>query len=170
VFGRERVLRALAWAAAPVACASLAVGCGGGDAGTAAEPPVHYGKGKSAHLSTGTPEAHIGKVLVSRWGYTLYAFTKDVPFSGKSACYGRCAHVWPPLITVGPPTRLPEKDVAVGKLGAIKRKDGRLQVTYDGHPLYKYKNDYSAESSGIGKRAFGGRWLVIQPTGKLDDY
>lgn len=152
------------------ACASIASGCGGSDATTQTEPPVKYGKNKSARLSTGTPGSHRGKILVSSWGYTLYVFTKDVPFSGKSACYGRCAHTWPPLITVGPPTRLPEKSVAVAKLGALERKDGRLQVTYEGHPLYKYSGDYSGEASGIGKRAFGGRWLVIQPTGKLDDY
>lgn len=156
--------------AALVACVVLS-GCGGdSETATSAEPPVHYGKGKSAHLSTGTPEEHNGKVLVSRWGYTLYVFTKDVPYSGKSACNGRCAHLWPPLITVGPPKRLPEKSVAISKLGALERNDGRLQVTYEGHPLYKYSGDYSAESSGIGKRAFGGRWLVIQPTGQLDDY
>jgi predicted lipoprotein with Yx(FWY)xxD motif len=170
VIRRGIAKRLAASALASIACAALAAGCGGGDSATSAEPPVHYGKGEAAGLSTGTPGEHNGKVLVSRWGFTLYAFDKDVPGSGKSACYGACARTWTPYLTSARPEVLPEKHVAASKLGAIKRKDKGLQVTYDGHPLYIYKGDYSGEATGIGKRSFGGEWLVVQPSGQLDNY
>ena len=43
---------------------------------------------------------------------------------------------WPP--STGAPTAGPG---VTGKLGTIKRSDGSLQATYDGHPLYTYIGD-----------------------------
>jgi len=41
-----------------------------------------------------------GKALVAANGRTLYLFTADE--GRKSACYGKCASVWPPLIAAHP--------------------------------------------------------------------
>jgi predicted lipoprotein with Yx(FWY)xxD motif len=43
----------------------------------------------------------VGKVLVGANGRTVYLFTADK--GKKSACYGQCAAVWPPLIGAKPP-------------------------------------------------------------------
>ena len=73
----------------------------------------------------------VGKVLVGANGRTLYLFTADK--GTKSACYGQCASYWPPLIA-GKPTA--GTGLNASMLGTTKRKDGKLQVTYHGHPLY----------------------------------
>src|SRR5512143_3837467 len=43
----------------------------------------------------------LGRILVDGRGRTLYLFEKDT--RGKSACSGKCAGFWPPLITSGKP-------------------------------------------------------------------
>ncbi len=49
-------------------------------------------------------------------------------------------------------------------LGTAKRKDGTLQVTYAGHPLYFFGQDTKAgQISGQGT---AGTWWVLGPSGK----
>ena len=82
---------------------------------------------------------HAGKVLVAANGRTLYLLTADK--AGKSACYGKCASVWPPLIAASPTVG---RDLKASMLGTTKRTDGKLQVTYGGHPLYLFAKDAKA--------------------------
>jgi predicted lipoprotein with Yx(FWY)xxD motif len=72
---------------------------------------------------------------------TVYIFTKDVKDSGKSACSGGCLETWPALTV--PAGTTPSAGTGVtGTLGTITREDdGTLQVTYNGLPLYFFKND-----------------------------
>jgi predicted lipoprotein with Yx(FWY)xxD motif len=102
----------------------------------------------------------LGKVLVGSNGRTLYLFTAD---KGSSACYGKCAVVWPPLLASDP-------SVSTGLnssiLGTTKRTDGKLQVTYNGHPLYYFVKDTKVgDANGEGIDHFGGRWWVVSATG-----
>ena len=46
-----------------------------------------------------------GPALTDAKGMTLYTFDKDS--AGKSACSGKCAENWPPLIADPPPRRRP---------------------------------------------------------------
>ena len=93
---------------------------------------------------------------------TLYDFQRDT--ATKSACYGTCAKIWPPLMTSGAPKAGGGAQAA--KLGTIKRTDGKTQVTYDGHPLYTYTADMSpGETSGNGITSFGGSWHTLGPSG-----
>jgi predicted lipoprotein with Yx(FWY)xxD motif len=149
------------------AAATALMGCGDGGSTETATSAVDFGKGPSARISTGTPDSRTSEVLVSERGYTLYVFDEDVPDSGKSACYGPCERQWRPLATVGPPEVWEEARLASRLLGAIERKDGRLQVTYDGRPLYLASGNLSLGSAGAGEKAFGGEWLLIQPGGQL---
>src|SRR5439155_23295538 len=81
----------------------------------------------------------VGKVLVAANGRTLYLFTAD---KGKrSTCYGQCAGYWPPLLASKPSVGTGLKS---SMLGTTKRKDGKLQVTYGGHPLYYFVQDKKA--------------------------
>ena len=102
----------------------------------------------------------VGKVLVAANGRTLYLFTAD---KGKSACYGQCAVYWPPLIAANPTAGAGLKP---SMLGTTKRKDGKLQVTYAGHPLYFFVQDKKAgDIKGQGFVHFGGAWWVVSATG-----
>jgi predicted lipoprotein with Yx(FWY)xxD motif len=47
-----------------------------------------------------------------------------------------------------------------------KRKDGRLQVTYNGHPLYYYSADKVGKVMCQHANMHGGLWLIIKPNGQ----
>jgi predicted lipoprotein with Yx(FWY)xxD motif len=103
----------------------------------------------------------VGKVLVGPNGHTLYLFTADK--GAKSVCYGQCATYWPPLIA-GKPTAA--AGLNASKLGTTKRKDGKLQVTYSGHPLYYFALDKKAGAiKGQGYVHFGGTWWTVSAAG-----
>jgi predicted lipoprotein with Yx(FWY)xxD motif len=104
----------------------------------------------------------LGHILVDARGRTLYLFAKDR--HGKSACYGLCAGYWPALTTKGTPKAI--NGARKSLLGTTRRKDGRLQVTYRGHPLYRFSGDTGAgTTSGEGLTDFGGGWWAVSPAG-----
>jgi len=105
----------------------------------------------------------LGTLLVDgKKGKTLYLFEKDK--SGKSSCYASCAANWPPFLTTGKPKAGPGVKAAL--LSTTKRKDGKLQVTYNKHPLYWFKFDSKAgQAKGENIHAFGADWYVISPKG-----
>jgi predicted lipoprotein with Yx(FWY)xxD motif len=104
----------------------------------------------------------LGSTLVAANGNTLYMFAHDT--STKSTCSGMCATYWPPLVTTGKPKAGPGVHAAL--LGTTHRADGKLQVTYHGHPLYFFANDKKAgATTGEGVKAFGGKWFALSPAG-----
>jgi predicted lipoprotein with Yx(FWY)xxD motif len=104
----------------------------------------------------------VGKVLVAANGHALYLFTADR--GKKSTCYGHCAGYWPPLFAAKPTVGAGLK---ASLLGTTKRKDGKLQVTYAGHPLYFFAQDKKAgQVNGQGFVHFGGSWWVVSAAGK----
>ena len=107
--------------------------------------------------------AALGTFLVDgKKGKTLYLFEKDK--SGKSSCSGSCAANWPPFLTTSKPKAGP--GVKASLLSTTKRKDGKLQVTYNKHPLYWFKFDSKAgQTKGEEVNAFGADWYVISPKG-----
>ena len=51
-------------------------------------------------------------------------------------------------------------------LGTTKRSDGTTEVTYDGHPLYRYAGDAKpGDTAGQGSDGFGALWWVVKPDG-----
>jgi predicted lipoprotein with Yx(FWY)xxD motif len=105
----------------------------------------------------------LGRILVDSKGITLYDFVKDK--GTTSVCYGACAALWPPFITKGKPIAGP--GVRASLLGTTKRKDGKLEVTYKGHPLYYFVTDRKpGQTTGQGVDQFGGPWWVLSPAGK----
>ena len=104
------------------------------------------------------PIADNGFVLVGPTGMTLYLFTKDEP--NKSNCAGDCAVNWPPL-TVESADAVTKGTNVAGELGTITRDDGALQVTYNGMPLYYWKND-AARGDATGE-GVGDVWFTIAP-------
>jgi predicted lipoprotein with Yx(FWY)xxD motif len=100
-----------------------------------------------------------GTVLSSGTGYTLYWFSRDTARS--SGCDTLCIAQWPPLTGVPKPASgvtLP------GRLAAITRKDGVVQASYDGHPLYTFAGDFDpGDVGGNGVAQFGGTWHAVRP-------
>jgi predicted lipoprotein with Yx(FWY)xxD motif len=93
-----------------------------------AAPSVGVASIGIARTSAGQP------YLVDAAGRSIYLFLADEGGTG-SKCYDACATAWPPVITSGAPKTL-TVDLDTTKLGTIARKDGTLQVTYAGWPLY----------------------------------
>jgi len=109
-----------------------------------------------------TAKTSLGRILVNSSGHTLYLFGKDK--NGKSSCSGMCASFWPPLITTGKPRA--GTGAKASLLGTTKRADGRLQVTYNRHPLYTFAKDTKkGQTSGEGLDAFGAEWYAVSPAG-----
>jgi predicted lipoprotein with Yx(FWY)xxD motif len=126
---------------------------------------VHAASGAPAAANVKVAKTALGPVLADSRGRTLYMFAAD---KGKtSVCYGKCAAFWPPLLGSA-------KHVAVGAgvksslLGTTKRKDGALQITYAGHPLYLFVKDTKAgQTTGQGLNVVGGLWWVVSPSGAV---
>jgi predicted lipoprotein with Yx(FWY)xxD motif len=118
--------------------------------------------GSTKTSTVGLRRTTVGKVLVAANGRTLYLFTADM---GKtSTCYGQCAGLWPPLIATKPSVG---RGLKASLLGTTKRKDGRRQVTYGGHPLYFFVKDRRAgDVKGQAFVHFGGAWWVVSAAGR----
>jgi predicted lipoprotein with Yx(FWY)xxD motif len=137
----------------------LVAACGGGavtpaptTAVAATTPPATAAPPSTTAPSTGsatgatvnaTAVGSAGTILVDgASGKTVYLFTKDVQGNGKSACTGGCLETWPALTVEAGAAPTGGDGVDAAKLGTITREDnGELQVTYDGLPLYFFKND-----------------------------
>ena len=105
----------------------------------------------------------LGMVLVNSQGMTLYDFAKDK--GTESSCYGACEGFWPPLISKGEPQ--PSNGAMASELGTTERKDGTMQVTYAGHPLYTFVEDTNpGEANGNGLDKFGGEWYALNGKGE----
>ena len=101
-----------------------------------------------------------GTILVDgATGMTLYNFTKDTKDSGKSVCTGDCLVTWPAL-TVEAGETPTAGDGITGTLGTITREDdGTTQVTYNGLPLYFFKNDHApGDLNGVYES-----WVTVAP-------
>jgi len=163
-------------AAAGLICLGLlaAAGCGSSSSSTAATgatgssaPASSAAASSAAPSSAGmtvqikTAKTSVGTVLTNTQGFTLYWFAKDT--STTSACSGACAGAWPPVI--GRPVAASGVTLS-GKLGTIKRSDGSLQATYDGHPLYTYAGDTApGQVSGNDINGFGALWYATMASG-----
>jgi predicted lipoprotein with Yx(FWY)xxD motif len=90
--------------------------------------------GATLKVST-AQNATLGKrVLITSSGRTLYSLSAET--RGRFICTGSCTADWPPLTL-----RRGVQPTGVRGLGTIRRPDGRRQVTYKGHPLYRFDDD-----------------------------
>jgi predicted lipoprotein with Yx(FWY)xxD motif len=101
-----------------------------------------------------------GEILFDGEDQAIYLF--DTEDSTNPACYGPCAEAWPPVLTDGRPRAA--GGVKQRLLGTTKRRDGSLQATYNGHPLYYYDEPPGVVSCQD-VFEFGGTWLVVDGAG-----
>jgi predicted lipoprotein with Yx(FWY)xxD motif len=153
---RLRMLLALlavaAAAAVLAACSSSATSSAGGSSTSTGSPAAATaGSLKTTTIGGAT-------VLTDAKGFTLYSFAPDTPT--KSNCNGTCAQNWPPV--TGPATA----SGVTGTFGTIKRSDGSVQATFDGHPLYTFVGDTApGQAKGNGLNVAGGVWHEITTSG-----
>lgn len=156
-----------------VAAALVAVGCGDDDTAQTVGPADD-----TTTTSTSAPDASdtttadgngaaavavgdtsLGPVLVDGDGMTLYLFTPDG--GGAPTCEGSCAELWPPLVADAEPTAGEGIDASL--LGTAERPDGSTQVTYAGHPLYRYAQD--SEPGDVTGQGVNDVWFAVSPDG-----
>jgi predicted lipoprotein with Yx(FWY)xxD motif len=139
------------------ACGSSSTGSSAGSGGSASSAATSPAAASSSALKT----AKIGSatVLTNAKGLTLYWFAPDT--ATKSNCNGSCAHYWPPV--KGPATA---GSGVTGTLATIKRADGSVQATWNGHPLYTYISDTApGQAKGNGLNLSGGVWHEVTISG-----
>ena len=108
----------------------------------------------------------LGQILVDGKGRTLYLFEADR--AGMSSCYGDCASVWPPLLATAAP--IAGSGLNQSLLGTTTRKDGSVEVVYNGHPLYYFVSDRQAgDTTGQAITSFGADWYVLSAAGSKVD-
>jgi predicted lipoprotein with Yx(FWY)xxD motif len=140
------------------------------EATTAAEPTTEGGASMSPGQNPPAAKAitlqlaqndELGSFLVDQDGYTLYMFTKDV--KGTSNCYDQCLTAWPALLTEGEPTL--KEGLIADLVSTTTRKDGSVQLTYNGWPLYYYQKDM--KPGDVTGQAVGNVWWVVSAEGNV---
>ncbi len=122
---------------------------------------VNADAGKGAVVKAAN-DPTFGSILTDRRGQALYLFDKEK--SDRSECYGACSKAWPPLLTRGRPRA--GTGAKGGLLGTTRRRGGKRQVTYRGHPLYYYVHDAPRKTLCHNVSEFGGLWLVLRANGR----
>ena len=125
--------------------------------GAGAETGATSRKGVAVVVS----DSEFGRMLFDSKRQAIYVFQRDR--RNRSRCYGECARAWPPVYTKGKP-QTPRG--VKSSLGTIRRRNGRLQVTYAGRPLYYYAHEGPGEVECHNVNLNGGFWWVIGPNGK----
>jgi predicted lipoprotein with Yx(FWY)xxD motif len=157
-------------------------GCGSDDDGSQADRGAAGARTTQAANATGTGEpasttanrrarkgtrvilagSDFGRMLFNSNRQAIYIFQRDR--RNKSNCYGECARAWPPVFTKGRPRA--GRGVDRSLLGTVRRRGGRLQVTYDGKPLYYYVNEGPGEVKCHNVYLNGGLWWAVGADGK----
>ncbi|MFE4581246.1 hypothetical protein [Streptomyces chartreusis] len=135
-----------------------------GDFAPDAAPPAAAKKPvarKWVQLSAGRA-GQLDPVVVNGAGFTLYRFDEDTADPSKSNCSGQCATTWPPyLVARGGTVFLDGIDKSA--IGFIER-DGALQVTIGGWPVYLFNKD--TEAGDTNGQGVGGTWFGVTPDGE----
>jgi predicted lipoprotein with Yx(FWY)xxD motif len=159
ISGRARLRMLLALPAVAAAAVALAA-CGSSGASSTSSSPASSSSSPAAAAAGTVKTATIAGVMVltNNKGFTLYSFAPDTPTTSK--CNGTCAQNWPPV--TGPVTAAG----VTGTFGTIKRADGSVQATFDGHPLYTFVGDTApGQAKGNGLNAAGGLWHEVAASG-----
>lgn len=161
-----RALVRLCRVAAPIAAAALVIAaCSSSStkSGTSAGGGTSGTTSGAAAVTVQTRSGPVGTFLTDGSGTALYMFASDT--SSMSTCSSTCATFWPPLTTTGTPTA--SGSATSSMLATITRSDGSKQVSYDGHPLYLFKEDTApGDTNGQGSSNFGAKWWLLAPSGQ----
>jgi predicted lipoprotein with Yx(FWY)xxD motif len=148
--------------AALIPLVALAItGCGSNNNNEATAAVPKTSTGHTATIGVAS-SGGLGKILTDSQGRTVYLFQKDT--GTTSTCTGACASNWPAVTTKAKPTV--GTGLTASAVGTTNRSDGSRQVTYKGHPLYRFSGDQNpGDVNGQGINAFGANWYVVSPAG-----
>jgi predicted lipoprotein with Yx(FWY)xxD motif len=124
------------------------------------EPAASGSDGQSASTTVQTADSDLGTILTDGDGMTLYMFLNDT--GTTSTCTVGCAATWPALTVDGQATAAMGADDSL--LGTTTRDDGTTQVTYNGHPLYRYSGD--SAPGDINGEGIGDIWFAVSAKGE----
>lgn len=96
----------------------------------------------------------LGAILTTPDGWTLYRWDRDEP--GVSNCYDACEQLWLPFVVSAEPVA---PMGLAGALGVAVRRDGAMQLTYEGSPLYR--NSADTQPGTTNGQGVGNLWWVI---------
>jgi len=153
---RIALLRSGILATAAVTAALAAILAGAAGAATSA----HAARTEKIQLR----RTSFGKVLVDASGFVVYRFSRDTAKKNTCLSVSECSTTWPALTTSGQPTAGP--GVKASLLSTTKLPNGQRQVTYAGHPLYRYALATERGEAGYGGvKQFGGTWYALSASG-----
>ena len=145
---------------------ALCIGCGDDNSSATAPAAAPASTAASAPAPDGTKvvlgASDYGRILFNADRQAIYLFDEEE--SAKAECYGECAAAWPPVYANGKP-RL-GRGLDPDLLGTTKRRNGRKQITYGGHPLYYYAHEGPGQVLCHDIEEFGGLWLVVRKSGR----
>lgn len=125
-------------------------------------PQEQRREGTSVTLKVESTE-EFGEYLVDSQGRSLYLFKADS--EEESTCYDACAKAWPPLTTTGKPKA--GEGVNDELISTFERKNGTMQIAYNGWPLYYYiKDEGKGQRTGQDVEGFGAEWYLVSPAGE----
>jgi predicted lipoprotein with Yx(FWY)xxD motif len=124
-----------------------------------------FGRSLDATVTAATNPALGARIVVDRHGRTLYVLSPET--AHQLLCTSRqCLAAWPPATVSSAHAKLTLGTGVTGRLGTLRRSDGRFQLTLRGHPLYRFVADHAkGQANGNGIRNFGGTWHALAPTG-----
>jgi predicted lipoprotein with Yx(FWY)xxD motif len=139
-----RSTRALTYAVAAAALATVAAGCGSSSSGggSSTQPAAQAaGSTTSAHTAgLTTKSTTIGTVVADAQGRTVYELVGD-PASNPN-CTGGCTAIWPPVMA------------------------GGHIVVLHGHPVFTFSGDSApGQTKGEGVKDSWGTWLALDAQG-----
>jgi predicted lipoprotein with Yx(FWY)xxD motif len=120
---------------------------------------LQVAKGASVTNTAGSTTTEA--IVINTKGRAVYTLSGDTTKHPKCTKANTCFQFWPP-VTVSSAKGLSKAAGVKGKLGIFKR-NGIMQVTLGGHPLYTFSQDHKkANATGEGLVAFGGTWHVVK--------
>lgn len=134
-----------------------------GNGGTVIGAAVQKAPPKWVQLSavSGSPLAAPHLININQ--AALYRFDDDTAHPSASHCDGDCAVKWPP-VTVQEGGSVYMAGVNPKEVGAIRRRDGQVQLTVGGWPVYRFSGD--AKPGDLNGQGVGGKWFAVGPKGE----
>jgi predicted lipoprotein with Yx(FWY)xxD motif len=119
---------------------------------------------KNARVTSVSGTTTRANILVNSHGLAVYALTGDSAKHPECTQANGCFMFWPP-VKVASAKKVSQAAGVKGRLGTWRR-DGFLQLTLNGHPLYTFSQDRQKDhATGEGLHTFGGTWHVYRASG-----
>jgi predicted lipoprotein with Yx(FWY)xxD motif len=119
---------------------------------------------KDASVTNATTNATTHENIVANSaGLAVYTLSGDSKTHPECTKANGCFTFWPP-VRVASAGKLSKAAGIKGSLGTWRR-NGFIQVTLNGHPLYTFKPDRAHHATGEDVTHFGGTWHVIRTSG-----